>query len=180
MIEITGNYRSNIFQEDVNSNVAVENIELSFKENGKLEIDDIIQQKDFDNETSQDIMPVSDKKRRPSLIMNTNPTIIVSKKNLIETIEDSFKTRSKKAQMHPIPKKPFIISFFLMIIGFILIITGVVLDIIYKDANHGIALWFIGALCIIPGFYYSYRFYKAIKASTPEERNKELYDVPNE
>ena len=168
------------FKEDSNKKIRVENVKLSFTDKEINEVNYNMEQEYMNVENPDPSVSEIYPKTRPPLIINTNLVNILAKKSIIETIEDSFKTRAKKAIMDPIPKKPLLLSLFLMIIGFILVILGIVLDIEYKDPTRGIALWVIGTLCSIPGFYYSYKFYQAIKASTPEERRNALSDVPNE
>ena len=46
------------------------------------------------------------------------------------------------------------------------------------DVGVSIAFWIIGIFALIPGVYYSYKFIKAWRAVNPEERMKELQEIP--
>lgn len=82
-------------------------------------------------------------------------------------------------EMPPLPKKPLVISILLFLAGSSLIIIGCIEELVDIDPSRGIAFWVLGGLLFIPGAYYSYKFYRAYKAKTANERLRYLREIPD-
>eukprot|EP00357_Protocruzia_adherens_P004509 CAMPEP_0115014566 /NCGR_PEP_ID=MMETSP0216-20121206/26170_1 /TAXON_ID=223996 /ORGANISM="Protocruzia adherens, Strain Boccale" /LENGTH=115 /DNA_ID=CAMNT_0002384361 /DNA_START=37 /DNA_END=384 /DNA_ORIENTATION=+ len=81
-------------------------------------------------------------------------------------------------ELPEIPKKPCYMAIFLFVMGILLIIGGFIEEIKYLDPSRGTTLWIIGGICLVPGSYYSYKFYKAWKTTNAIERRHILADIP--
>lgn len=79
----------------------------------------------------------------------------------------------------PLPMKPLIISVTLLLVGIGLMIAGFIEEAVDVDPTRGIASLVLGSLLLIPGSYFSFKFYKAYRASTPRERLEILKCIPN-
>lgn len=77
------------------------------------------------------------------------------------------------------PLKTLVAAVLLFIVGSCLIIAGAVEELVDDDASKGMAMWVIGAITFIPGFYYSVLFCKAFRAKTLAERIKILREIPD-
>ena len=75
-------------------------------------------------------------------------------------------------------KKTFWCSFTLLILGAALIIMGFFEEVYGKIPGEGISFWVLGSILLIPGGYYSYQFYRAMKANDEEERDDILDEIP--
>ena len=79
---------------------------------------------------------------------------------------------------HPeFPAKSIALSFFLTILGIILIISGFISEINEIDPSRGIAFWVIGTIVSIPGFYFTFKTIQAFRAD-PMTRDEILRDIP--
>ena len=76
------------------------------------------------------------------------------------------------------PRKTLISSILLFIVGSTLLIAGLIEEFVDDDASKGLAMWVIGAITFIPGFYYSMLFYKAYRAKTISDRIRILREIP--
>lgn len=77
-----------------------------------------------------------------------------------------------------IPKKTLVTSLILFIVGSILIVVGCVEEYVLDDKSQGLAMLVVGSITFIPGFYYSYMFYRVYKAKSPLERQRILREIP--
>lgn len=75
-------------------------------------------------------------------------------------------------------KRTFICTLVLFFIGLILFILGFIQQISAADPAVGITFHVLGAIVMIPGGYYTYKFYKAKKARSLDERDEILEDIP--
>ncbi|KAL4497898.1 hypothetical protein ABPG72_000653 [Tetrahymena utriculariae] len=109
-----------------------------------------------------------------------------------EILEDQFFNNSDNPKMSSvyekqqeqnnavIPKKFQYLSLFLAFSGLILIIVGFIVAFSGSDTNlmKGGAFWVIGAICCIPGVYYSVKIYRTRMAKNLEERLEQVQDIP--
>lgn len=79
------------------------------------------------------------------------------------------------------PKKIILICAFLFISGGGFLIAGFI-DYFLEVGEkwRGIMFFVIGSLLFIPGLYYSYFLFEAYRASSPEERQQILDEIPME
>lgn len=75
-------------------------------------------------------------------------------------------------------KKTFICSTILFIVGCLLIGIGFIEEVRSIDPTEGIAFWILGGIILIPGGYYSYQFFKAIRSRDEQVRDDILNDIP--
>jgi hypothetical protein len=80
-----------------------------------------------------------------------------------------------KFKVPPALWRTFICSLSLFAIGATLIGIGFIDSVAAADPGKGITFWTIGSIVLIPGGYYSYKFFKAKRAKTEDER-QEIYD----
>lgn len=78
----------------------------------------------------------------------------------------------------PLPRGQLACAIALFISGLTLIILGFVSEVVDIDPSRGIAFWVLGSITFIPGFYFSFLFYKAYRARSPEERMRIMRDIP--
>ncbi|EAR92799.2 transmembrane protein, putative, partial (macronuclear) [Tetrahymena thermophila SB210] len=109
-----------------------------------------------------------------------------------EILEDQFFNNSDNPKMSSeyekqqeqknsvIPKKFQYLSLFLAFSGLILIVVGFIVAFSGSDTNllKGGAFWVIGAICCIPGVYYSVKIYRTRMAKNLEERLEQVQDIP--
>ena len=79
----------------------------------------------------------------------------------------------------PIPKKITFLSIFLLVCGIAFFIAGMQ-QYFQDDRVRGIAFLVFGCLMTIPGAYYSFQLYQACRATSPEERDEILSEIPME
>ena len=75
-------------------------------------------------------------------------------------------------------KRTFWCSATLLIIGVTLIILGFFENVYGSIPGEGISFWVLGGILIIPGGYYSWQFYKAMKSTDTETRDDILDEIP--
>jgi len=92
-------------------------------------------------------------------------------------IKDKLKRDEKP--FTPIPKKIIFLSSFLLICGIAFFVAGMQ-QYFESDRVRGIAFLVFGCLMIIPGGYYSFQLYQACQATSPEERDEILSEIPME
>ncbi|KAL4454026.1 hypothetical protein ABPG74_003909 [Tetrahymena malaccensis] len=109
-----------------------------------------------------------------------------------EILEDQFFNNSDNPKMSSeyekqqeqknavIPKKFQYLSLFLAFSGLILIVVGFIVAFSGQDTNllKGGAFWVIGAICCIPGVYYSVKIYRTRMAKNLEDRLEQAQDIP--
>ena len=110
-------------------------------------------------------------------VKNSDISLTMNKKENDEILSFENNIKSQSQKFTPIPKKITLMCIFLMVIGVVFIITGLV-DYYHGDKSRGIAFLVFGALTSIPGFYYTYQLITACRASSPEERQEILDDIP--
>jgi uncharacterized membrane-anchored protein len=93
----------------------------------------------------------------------------------IDTIDNNTTETQDNAKF---PIKTLLVSLGLFILGLILLIVGLVEEFIEDDYSRGMAMWIVGLVTFIPGFYYSFLFLKAYRAKTLSERIKILREIP--
>ena len=77
------------------------------------------------------------------------------------------------------PLRTLISSIILFVVGTSLLLGGLIDEFVDDDPTRGMAMWIVGAITFIPGFYYSFLFFKAFRAKTVSERLKILRDIPD-
>ncbi|OMJ69966.1 hypothetical protein SteCoe_32163 [Stentor coeruleus] len=107
-----------------------------------------------------------------------------------DLFEDSNKSPSNPVEIEDIgvnldderlrfPLKTLISSVLLFLVGSSLLIAGLIEEFVEEDKSKGMAMWIIGAITFIPGFYYTYLFIRAYRAKTPRERIRILNEIPD-
>mmetsp|Transcript_8698 Transcript_8698/g.12932 ORF Transcript_8698/g.12932 Transcript_8698/m.12932 type:complete len:117 (+) Transcript_8698:215-565(+) len=98
------------------------------------------------------------------------------------SLEDISVVRSDDVQLGleppSFPKKTLYASLGLFLVGTLLIVFGFVDEIVDTDPTRGIAMWVLGVVTFLPGFYYSFLFYKAYRAKDASERMRILREIP--
>ena len=89
------------------------------------------------------------------------------------------KLKKEEKPFAPIPKKITFLSLFLLLCGFAFFIAGLQ-QYFQDDRVRGIAFLVFGCLMIIPGAYYTFQLYQACLATSPEERDEILSEIPME
>lgn len=89
------------------------------------------------------------------------------------------KLKENEKPFTPIPKKITLLTTFLLVCGIAFFIAGMQ-QYFQDDRVRGIAFLVFGCLMIIPGAYYSFQLYQACRASSPEERDEILSEIPME
>lgn len=106
-----------------------------------------------------------------------NYDMVESGENEKAGIRDKLKQNEKN--FTPIPKKITFLTLFLLVCGIAFFIAGMQ-QYFEDDRVRGIAFLVFGCLMIIPGGYYSVQLYQACRASSPEERDEILSEIPME
>lgn len=101
----------------------------------------------------------------------------VNVNNNNQYIPDEF-DRPERFEVPPHLKKTFICTVVLAGLGLILFILGFIKQVEAADPGKGITFWTLGAIVMVPGGYYSYKFYKAKKALDRDERDDILDEIP--
>lgn len=78
----------------------------------------------------------------------------------------------------PLPRGQLACAIALFVSGLTLIILGFISEVVEIDPSRGIAFWVLGAITFIPGFYFSFLFYKAYRARSPAERMRIMREIP--
>lgn len=99
--------------------------------------------------------------------------------NPSEPKPDSYPTSHESEEFPPLPKQTLFCAISLFLSGVLLVILGFIEEITDVDPTKGIAFWVLGSLVLIPGVYYSFKFYQAYRAPTAVERMRVLRDIPN-
>jgi hypothetical protein len=95
--------------------------------------------------------------------------------NQVDKTDLDIQTKPPKFKVPPSLWKTFICSLALFIVGSVLIGIGFIDSVAAADPGHGITFWTIGSIIFIPGAFYSYKFWKA-KRSKTEDQRQEIYD----
>jgi deoxycytidine triphosphate deaminase len=108
----------------------------------------------------------------------------VVEKNIKESLDKSNKAdKTENDLITPPPKfkvpatlwKTFVCSLALFIVGSTLIGIGFIHSVAAADPGKGITFWTIGSIVLIPGAFYTYKFWRA-KRSKSEDARQEIYD----
>ena len=75
-------------------------------------------------------------------------------------------------------KKTFVLCLVLLIIGLLLFLVGGIFAIVTKIVSKGFTFWILGGIVIIPGGYYTFQFYKLIKAKDEYQRGEIIDNIP--
>lgn len=107
------------------------------------------------------------------------PYDMVDSNENIDKMSIKDKLKKDERTFTPIPKKIIFLSGFLLICGIAFFIAGMQ-QYFESDKIRGIAFLVFGCLMIIPGGYYSFQLYQACQATSPEERDEILSEIPME
>ena len=101
--------------------------------------------------------------------------------SVIAMIENRLNLNNRqKRKRSSLPKKQLIISICLLLGSLIMFIFGTVIAVNSNNPNQSIAFWVIGVLCGLPGVYYALKFCKVCYATSSEDRNRALEEIPRE
>ena len=81
------------------------------------------------------------------------------------------------AKLPPIPLQPLLLALFLSLASIVCLICGFIEDINKHDPLGGIAFFILAIIVAIPGFYFTYKFYKAYRTKDPQERTRLLIEI---
>lgn len=107
---------------------------------------------------------------------NQKPKSLENKYDNIEH-DRGLRHHDDKFEVPPNLKKTFFMTLSLFIVGVVLLVLGFIEEIADSAPGVSIAMWVLSGIVIIPGGYYSYQFYLAMKARG-EERDEILEAIP--